>query len=346
MATARKLPSGNWRVLCYDGMVDGKRHYASVTAATKKEAELKAAQYMADVDARQSISSITVKDALERYITAKNDVLSPSTIRGYRQIQKNHFDSIKDKDVYKLTTEDMQKFVSALAKKRSAKTVANSYGLLLSSVTMFRPDAVFRVTMPKKAKPQRHAPSDKDIATLFQAADPDMKLCIALAAFGSMRRGEICALKYEDVNGNIISVHADMVENENNKFEYKEIPKTSESVRTVLIPSQALDLIGHGEKDEFIVKRTPNAITHAFTRLRNEYAPGIRFHDLRHYFASIGAVLGVPDVYLSDFGGWRRGSGVMKEVYQGIMETESGRYAGIMADHFDKVMQHEMQHEK
>ena len=44
MATARKLPSGSWRVLCYDGMVDGKRHYASVTAATTKEAELKAAQ--------------------------------------------------------------------------------------------------------------------------------------------------------------------------------------------------------------------------------------------------------------------------------------------------------------
>ena len=40
MATAKKLPSGKWRALLYDYTdAQGKRHYESFTADTKKEAE-------------------------------------------------------------------------------------------------------------------------------------------------------------------------------------------------------------------------------------------------------------------------------------------------------------------
>ena len=45
MATAKKLPSGSWRVRVYTGTVDGKKKYTSTTADTKKKAELMAAQY-------------------------------------------------------------------------------------------------------------------------------------------------------------------------------------------------------------------------------------------------------------------------------------------------------------
>ena len=47
MATAKKLPSGSWRCQVYDYTdANGKRHYTSFTAPTKKEAEYKAAQFM------------------------------------------------------------------------------------------------------------------------------------------------------------------------------------------------------------------------------------------------------------------------------------------------------------
>ena len=45
MASARKLPSGSYRVNLFVGMENGKRKYKSFTAPTKKEAELLAAQY-------------------------------------------------------------------------------------------------------------------------------------------------------------------------------------------------------------------------------------------------------------------------------------------------------------
>ena len=339
MATARKLPSGNWRVLCYDGMgANGKRKYQSFTAATKKEAERLAVLYMASAQKTQD-TKITVSEAIDRYINAKTGVLSASTIRGYRQMQRRYYDGISRIDIFKLTTEEMQKFVASITGTASAKTVSNVYGLLSSSVAMFRPDASFRVSLPKKIKARKGSPSNADVAHLFSAAQGSLKLSIALAAFGSMRRGEICALKYGDVEGNIIHVHADMVENEHNKFEYKEIPKTSDSVRDVRVPAQVTALIDKdGPADDFIIPETPNAITSAFIKLRNKLGIDIRLHDLRHYYASVGAVLGVPDTYMSDFGGWRRGSGVMKEVYQNVIDDERQRYQDILTSHFEKVI--------
>ena len=157
MATARKLPSGNWRVLVYDGMVDGKRHYASITGATKKEAEWKAAQYLQENKSGPRVR-ITVRDAVSRYIAAKTGILSPSTIRGYRQIEKTYLDDIGSKDINKLTSEDLQLYVSGLTLKVSAKTTANIYGLIVSSVGLFCPDRAFRVSLPKEYSQDAKAP--------------------------------------------------------------------------------------------------------------------------------------------------------------------------------------------
>ena len=113
------------------------------------------------------------------------------------------------------------------------------------------------------------------------------------------------------------------------------------SVRVVSVPPHVVDLIGSGPPDDFIITRTPNAITHAFTRLRKRADVNIRFHDLRHYYASVAAVLGVPDTYAADFGGWRRGSGTLKQVYQGRQDDAAARYADMLSGHLTNIIQHE-----
>ena len=340
MPIARKLPSGTWRVRVYSHVDEktGKQIYKSFTGKTKREAEEKGRAYEKEAAAKKN-SDLTVGDALERYISAKDGVLSASTVRGYRQMQSKYYDSLRDESIFNVTTESLQRFVSSISGDVSAKTVSNVYGLLSAALAMFRPDAVFRVSLPKKAKPKKTSPSSSDVQALYADADKEMKICIALAAFGGLRRGEICGLKYGDVKNGSISVHADMVENEHNQFVYKELPKTADSIRSVRVPNEVIKLIGKGKKDDFIVKRTPNAVTHAFTRLRNRQKLDICFHDLRHYFASVGAVLGIPDNYLADFGGWRRGSGVMKQIYQNIMVEERDKYQNIMVDHFSFMTQ-------
>jgi len=336
MATAKKLASGAWRCRAYVGKdASGKQIVMSFTAPTKREAELKAAQYLAENKSAVRMADLTVKDAIDRYITAKTAVLSPSTIRGYRGMQKRYYDGIGMRKVYSLTTEDMQLFVSQLAGTVSPKTVANAYGLLSSSISMFRPDAVFRVTLPTRKKQRPQSPSDGDVRTLFEAAGQELKIAIALSAYGSLRRGEICALKHSDIQGCSVHVHADMVINEHEEFEYKDFPKTSDSVRTVLLPPEVIDLIGDGVDDAFIISATPDMITSRFIYLRDKLdMKSVRFHDLRHYYASIGAALGIPDTYLSQFGGWRPDSGILKNVYQNRIDDMSAAFARRMTEHF------------
>lgn len=348
MANAKKLPSGMWNVRVYSHKENGKRIYESFTAPTKSAAELKAAEYKASKKRRVRYD-LTVAEAISGYITSKETVLSPSTIRGYRRMERNNFDSIKNKRIRDLTSEDMQLFISSLCLELGPKSVKNVYALLTAAVGLYAPDLSFRVTLPVVRKKDHFSPSDDDVGRLFRLADPKLKVCIALSAFGSLRRGEVCALKYKDINGDHIHVHADIVQDSDGTWIYKDIPKELQSIRTVKVPHEVIELLGEGEPEEFIVKYTiPNTVTNRFNRLRDKLGiHGVRFHDLRGYYASIGAVLGIPDNYLSDFGGWKRDSPVMKNVYQNKIVPISEIYADKMVDHFKKVMDmhHEMHHE-
>ena len=92
MATAKKLPSGSWRVQLYAGKTpDGKRRYLSFTANTKKEAEYQALQYQLHYkEVNRDPTSMTLDEAMEKYISSKDGILSPSTIRGYENIRRNN----------------------------------------------------------------------------------------------------------------------------------------------------------------------------------------------------------------------------------------------------------------
>ena len=55
--------------------------------------------------------------------------------------------------------------------------------------------------------------------------------------------------------------------------------------------------------------------------------PHIRFHDLRHFFASYLHLKGVPDAYIEKYGGWKPGSNVMKKVYRNTINAEENAQA-------------------
>lgn len=334
MAKAKKLESGSWNVQVFSHVEKGKRKYVSFTAPTKNEALLMAAEFKAGKKRRVRYD-LTVGEALDGYIKAKESVLSPSTITEYRRMRDNDFSSIRDKRIRDLTSEDIQLFISELSREKSAKTVGNIYGLLSPALAMYQPDVTYRVTLPQKPKRRPVSPGDEEVRTLFAAASPKMKIRIALAMCG-LRRGEICALEYDDLEGDVIHIHADMVKGLNEKWVIKEIPKTSESDRFLKLPPELVEMIGSGSGR--IVQCNPNTITEGFTKLRDSLGLHIRFHDLRHYFASTAAVLQIPDIYTADMGGWERGGTAMKTVYQNNIQSMSDFYAKKINRHMSDIM--------
>lgn len=342
MAKAKKLPSGNWRCQVFDHVdVNGKRHYKSFTASTKREAEFLAAEWAAG-KALEQPENITLYDAITKYIDMKRNVLSPSTVLGYEAMQKNYFQEIGLTRLQELDNTALQVWISELSKRLRPKTVRNIHGLLASTLDMFSPDFRLKTTLPAKKKPELYTPSDDDIKKLLQhIAGTELEIAVLLAAFGPMRRGEICALTADDIHGNIVDVNKSMVLGPNGLWSVKQ-PKTYGSYRSIQYPDFVINKIKGTEGR--IIKATPNQISNRFKRaVIYSHLPHFRFHDLRHYAASIMHAIGVPDQYILQRGGWSSDN-VMKTVYRNVIDLESTKQNKKILKHFEK-MQHEMQHE-
>lgn len=340
MATPKKLPSGSWNCLVYDYTDEkGKRHYKSITAPTKKECQFLAAEFSANKQ-RMSKNNLTVAEALEQYISIKKQVLSPTSIRSYDSMRRNRFSLLNNLPIQSLTNSDVQKWVNSLSKKLASKSVYDTYGYLIATLDMFAPEIRIKAKLPRKQKSDLYVPSDNDVKQVLALVEgTDLEIAILFAAFGPLRRGEICALTSDDIHGNSVTVSKSMVRDTHNHWVIKE-PKTDSSYRTVIMPDFVIDKVKN--IDGPIIKVKPDTLTEQFERLfKNIDVPKFRFHDLRHYSASIMHAIGIPDQYIMQRGGWST-DGVMKTVYRNTIDEQTKKMNSKINDYFN-TMQDEMQ---
>ena len=162
MAKAKKLPSGSWRV-----QATAHGQTKSFTGSDRKTVEAEAKTWQAGI-AEETFENITLSKAYERYFSAKEKVLSPSTIRNYKKMHKTNFQSIMNIQINKLTDEHIQLAVNELSAKRSPKTVKNNYGLLTAVLSMFRPNYHPKIQLPQKVKKEIYIPTKDDLKFLLQ----------------------------------------------------------------------------------------------------------------------------------------------------------------------------------
>ena len=200
---------------------------------------------------------------------------------------------------------------------------------------MFAPELHLRVQMPAKRKPELYCPSDEDIKKLLENIQgTELELAVLLAAFGPLRRGEICALMSSDVSGCSITVSKSMVQGPDRIWYVKE-PKTYGSYRTVIFPEFVIEKLS-GIKGR-IIKKTPEQISNSFKHaVIRSGLPHFRFHDLRHYAASVMHAIGVPDQYILQRGGWASDN-IMKSVYRNTIDLETVRQTKRINRHFEKI---------
>lgn len=367
MATAKKLPSGSWRCQVfshYELVTDEKgkpvidpktnkqkqkRIYKSFTCDDpsprgKRKAEAMAAEW-ADSKEKTETKEIdmTFGEALEKYIQERSSVLSPSSIRKYKSMQRNCMVPLNDYQLKDITQSIIQKEINQSSTTLSPKSVRDMNGLISAVMKRFRPGIVINITLPKKLRSNIYIPTEEDIKKIVRESEGTiMEIPILLAAFGAMRRGEICALQKSDIKNNTIHVTKTMVMNDESKWTVK-APKSYAGDRYVNYPSFVVEKFLALPTDT--VDMNPNTLTTSFGNLLKKLAiPHFRFHDLRHYNASVQHALGIPDAYIMQAGGWGNDS-VLKEVYRHTLPDMEDKMNKIAIDYFES-MQHEMQHER
>ena len=315
----RRLPSGNYNAQVYIGIVNGKKKWKSFTGPDKQTVRRLASEY---ADRKDKSEPVTLTDALDRYLNAKKAVLSPYTIKGY----KNIIEKVKAADMGDMSADmgrpEAQKLVSAFS-DMSQKTIRNRMGLI-SAAVRFAGYNMPPVTYPQKKKVETHIPTDAEMKKVMEAAaGTDLEIPIALGMMG-LRRGEICALKVSDLKGNVLHIHAAAVDI-SGKVTVK-APKTYDSDRYVKIPVKLARKI---RKQGYVTHLTPEQLSYHFINfLKKVDVEHFRFHDLRHFFASYcHNVLKLSDAQIQQLGGWKTDH-VMKRVYiQSMQEDKAAQQA-------------------
>lgn len=282
---------------------------------------------------------VSVSEALQRYLDAKYAVLSPSTIRSYEGIKKNHFHDIGGRSIKSLTNAEVQRWVSDLySSGLSAKTVKNCYGFLTAALTMQDDSIRFKVQLPQAKVYDGYCPSDADIAVLIEQikrdGDKELLRSVLLSAFAPARRSEVCCLLDTDVQGNIVTINKALVKDSTGKWVVKQ-PKTIDSTRKVVYPDFVIKEL-QGIKGR-LIPHTPDYIGDKFRKaLKRSGLPYFRYHDLRHYGASIMMYMGISQKTIEARGGWASNSPVLKRIYQNKIEEEQRRETELINNRFEE----------
>lgn len=330
----KKTPAGKWYIQL---MVDGHRYngtFDTPEAASYWAAGLKTR--LAE-DARSPLQ-LSVSDAMQRYIDLKTPVLSPSTIRGYNHIREA-LGPLENVQLNQLNQEQVQRWVGWMVREgKSPKSVANAHGLLSAVVGEYRPALTLRTRLPQKVKQEIQIPTEDEIRRLLEAArGTRYELPICLAVFLGLRQSEILGLRWEDVSGDTITIRRAMVVGDDGPVEKG--TKTTSGTRRVHLPAHVAALLAaQPRKGDHITTLSGKAVYSGFCRLCDKAGlPHYRFHDLRHFNASLMLATGLPDKYAMKRMGHATNN-MLKTVYQHTIREHEAAYDAAMDKALDKLL--------
>lgn len=331
--TPRQLPSGNWHLQVY---MNGKR--IPVTEPTEKACIARAMAIKEEMlEAVDRTCKPTLTVAIDRYIKARENILSPSSIRGYRIIQKNRFKSAMKRPVDAYDEAGWQRLVNQEAKLVSAKTLTNAFRFI-SSVIYGETGKRYSPKLPQIVSEQREFLEPEQIHIFVDAVSKTKYAIPAMLALCSLRRSEILALTWDkiDLDAGTIKVHGSVVPNENGEYVYKKENKNRSSRRTVpiMIPQLKDALAAVKHKDGVVVSLHPSSILNGINRVcKNAKLPEVGIHGLRHSFASLAYHLGMPEKVAMQIGGWENDA-TMKKIYTHVAKADILKYQNAMTEYY------------
>lgn len=339
----QKQKSGTYRCKVYIGKDEnGKKKYKSFTHENEYECMRLAIEFKTKRD-RPSCKK-PLKEAIDSYIESKSSILSPSTIRGYRIMQKSAYDSILKMPLDELDNITLQRWANENAIKYSAKSINNQFGLL-TAVMKQNGLTVPKIDLKPKTKTVYVIPDMEQIKTIIKIVKgKNIEIPILLALLLGLRQSEIKGLKWENYNPDKkrLSISGAVVPDENNIYVYKKENKSYASNRTLDVPDYLCNILNQnqkGKKDsDYISEMLPASILKSFHKLCKENKlPEFKIHALRHANASIMLLNGVSDKYAMERLGQSTPS-MIKNVYQHIFNDEQKKISEKLNNTFNELI--------
>lgn len=309
---------------------------------------------------------------LAEYVTG---TVRSSTLSAYQGYCNNYIKPVLgDKQVSSLNSVDIQKMYTKLKKEGrihehpelgrqlSDAMICRIHAMLHSAMkTAVQAHLIARnptegVTVPKPNYKPKQILTDAELDTFLAEVDKDevWRDFFYTEMTTGLRRGEICGLQWQDFDEEhgTLQVSRTLHRDENGEL----VPgdtKTGQSTRKIVLPQSTAQLLRERKKKALTEWIFPNplkpeqptsptsAYNHLKTILKAAGLPSIRFHDLRHTFATHALTSGVDAKTLSGILGHTNASFTL-DTYTHVTGDMQKRASGIVGDFMEDIFGEEL----
>lgn len=328
-----------WELRAYAGIdptTKRQKYLTRTFRGGKREAEKELARFVTEVSGGGRASQdTTVNDLIRDWLKLAKQELSPTTARGYDWIVKKYIaPTLGEVPLARLRTAQLDRFYAHLraqggrdGRPLSAATVHQVHAIVRRALHQgirwgwIKTNPASLASPPRVTSPQLSPPDPAAVIKLLETAtvmDPDLGCFLHVAATTGARRGEMCGLRWRDVDLDIgtMTISRSVVEAAHSVIVEKDT-KTHSSRRIALDPDSVFALRAQRER---MVSRVascggvfsdnshifscdidgarpwaPNDVTKAYIRVRKQAGlNNVRLHDLRHFAATRLLAAGVP----------------------------------------------------
>lgn len=333
----RQRSDGRWEGRIVIGYKEnGNPMFRSVYAKTQKAL---LAKLHHTIESHQSVklteeSRMTLREWFDTWLhDYMMNSIKPSTLSGYRRMAEDYINPILgDKPVYLITQMDIQKMYARL-KKHGRKHEHPEYGYELSDSMINSIHCMLHLALkyavqahiipsnptdgavaPRPNKTEKQILDDKQLERFMEEIrkDPYWFDFFYTEITTGMRLGEICSLRWDDFDPQkgILKVRRTLHRDSKGNATVGDT-KTFAGRRTIYLPNSTINILVERKKNAYgewifhypLAPEMPMNPSTAYRKLklilRNAELPDMRFHDLRHTFATHALTSGVDAKTLS-----------------------------------------------
>ena len=328
----RKREDGRWEGRIVIGHKEnGAPIFHYLSARTQKELLEKLHRCIDEYDGAELTEDcrMTLGEWLEIWLTeCAEPSVRPSTFRGYRAYVRDKIAPyLGEKDIRKVTVDDIQNLYRKLKKEGGAEggplsgaSVRRIHGVLHQALKvaadrhLIVKNPTDNVTLPKREPSPRTILNDEQLERFMEAIRQDRRWhdFFYLEITTGLRRGELCGLMWSDFDEKkgTLSIRRTLHGKEGGGY-YVGDTKTGTGRRIIKLPPSTVQLLTERKRAAISQWIFPNPIhpedpvmpNSGYNRMKKLLAeaglPRMRFHDLRHTFATHALTSGVDAKTLS-----------------------------------------------
>ncbi len=321
-----KRKDGRWEGRYKSGVkADGTVKYVSIYGKTYAEVKAELSEKRVKTAVSAVPKNLTLNNLFPMWFADIRLKVKESTYMNYQMKYDKHISPSLGRILYdKLTVENLNAFIqSKLSSGLSAKYTADIAGVIKSVCRFAKKRYGYEnkselMSIPKGKAKEKELLDKTEQTQLnnYLIANPTpSNVGILLSAATGIRIGELCALKWEniDLKEKILTVRTTVqrIKNIEGKTATKLVvtsPKSSSSVREIPLPEFIVPLLSKlkANNNYYLLSGTksivePRVMQYRFKRILSDLnLPYVSFHSLRHGFATNCIVLGVDVKTLSE----------------------------------------------